>query len=375
MNVNLIMITDIISGTVCLIMAVLLYFSRVSYLNRNLNFCRGRLMVELLLALVGVLTFVTGFGGELYYESLKAGLIQSVLPLSIFLFSWAVLYAVYATESLNRLMWRQLGLILFILTVSITYYGIYGGQVRSAFYYLMSFVNIILLLYYIYFFTRVMRKYKLRHPHAGMIFRRLIILEKVGLYGVCTLSVLIGFWPDKRVYAVYTLLYTVLFVVLVLLYHNCEVAWAVHSFSGKYRLNSPKETETEKNVPQSAHVNRQAVLNNDKIAEKVAMWIEKQGYRQVGITIKVLSKELGINRTYLSNFINEMYGTNFNGWINELRVKEAKKKMCESPELSLSEVADFVGFADSAHFSKQFKQNEGVSPSVWRRNRAHGKEK
>ena len=90
---------------------------------------------------------------------------------------------------------------------------------------------------------------------------------------------------------------------------------------------------------------------------------------------KILSKELGINRTYLSNFINEVYGTNFNGWINELRVKEAKSKMCESPELSLSEIADFVGFADSAHFSKQFKQNEGVSPSVWRKNKIRDKEK
>lgn len=375
MNVNLIMITDVISGTVCLIMAVLLYFSRVSYLESNLNFRRGRLMVELLLALVGILTFVTGFGGEFYYESLKAGLIQSVLPLSIFLFSWAVLYAVYAHESLSRLMWRQLGVALFILAVSVIYYGIYGGQVRSGFYYLMLLVNVVLLLYYIYFFTRVMRKYKLRHPHAVLIFRRLIVLEKVGLYGVCTLLVLIGFWPDKRVYAIYTLLYTVLFVVLVLLYHNCEVAWTVHVFSGKCRVSSPKETETEKNPSPSVHANRQAVLNNDKIAEKVAEWVEKHGYRQAGITIKILSKELGINRTYLSNFINEMYGTNFNGWINELRVKEAKKKMCESPELSLSEVADFVGFADSAHFSKQFKQNEGVSPSVWRRNRVRDKEK
>lgn len=153
----------------------------------------------------------------------------------------------------------------------------------------------------------------------------------------------------------------------------------LHSLAGRYKMVQPKEDkiETDKNitVPAPTHTNRQAVLNNDKIAEKVAEWVDKHGYRQAGITIKMLSKELGINRTYLSNFINEMYGTNFNGWINELRVKEAKKKMCESPELSLSEVADFVGFADSAHFSKQFKQNEGVSPSVWRKNKTRDKEK
>lgn len=55
---------------------------------------------------------------------------------------------------------------------------------------------------------------------------------------------------------------------------------------------------------------------------------------KLGITIQDLSREIGINRTYLSNYINETYQTNFNGWINDLRIEEAKQKSCNPPKLT-----------------------------------------
>lgn len=88
---------------------------------------------------------------------------------------------------------------------------------------------------------------------------------------------------------------------------------------------------------------------------------------KLGITIQDLSREIGINRTYLSNYINETYQTNFNGWINDLRIEEAKQKIMQSPEINLSDLAEAVGFADQAHFSKQFKQKEGIPPSIWKK--------
>lgn len=78
---NLFLTVDIISGVGCLIMAVLMHFSEIGCLREEINMRRGRTMVELLLLLVGVLTLVTGLGGEKYYEILKAGLIQGFLPL------------------------------------------------------------------------------------------------------------------------------------------------------------------------------------------------------------------------------------------------------------------------------------------------------
>lgn len=96
-------------------------------------------------------------------------------------------------------------------------------------------------------------------------------------------------------------------------------------------------------------------------------WTSGKGYLHSGLTIQEMSKEIGINRTYLSNFINDTYQTNFNGWVNGLRIEEAKERMINNPDISLAEVAEQVGFADLAHFSKQFKAKEGQSPSTWRK--------
>lgn len=92
-----------------------------------------------------------------------------------------------------------------------------------------------------------------------------------------------------------------------------------------------------------------------------------KSYLHPSLTIQDISKEIGVNRTYLSNFINETFHTNFNGWINGLRIEEAKLRIRSNPDISLAEVAEQVGFADLAHFSKQFKIKEGCSPSTWKK--------
>lgn len=101
------------------------------------------------------------------------------------------------------------------------------------------------------------------------------------------------------------------------------------------------------------------------ISQKLNAWVYRREYLHTGITIIQVSKILGINRTYLSNFINDTYAMNFNNWLNGLRIEEAKKRLLANKRISLSELATSVGFTDLAHFSKQFKQKEGLAPSYW----------
>lgn len=106
---------------------------------------------------------------------------------------------------------------------------------------------------------------------------------------------------------------------------------------------------------------------NEVIKDRLAEWIEQRGFLNARLTIIQLSKIIGINRTYLSNHINSTYGLNFNLWVNHLRIEEAKQLIKQSPKRNLSEIAEQIGFTDLAHFSKQFKLQEGVSPSEWRK--------
>lgn len=107
---------------------------------------------------------------------------------------------------------------------------------------------------------------------------------------------------------------------------------------------------------------------NEVIKDRLETWIQQKGFLNSRLTIVQLSKIIGINRTYLSNHINKTYGLNFNLWINHLRIEEAQKQIKLYPKRNLSEIAEQVGFTDLAHFSKQFKLQEGLSPSEWRKN-------
>lgn len=107
---------------------------------------------------------------------------------------------------------------------------------------------------------------------------------------------------------------------------------------------------------------------NEMIKDRLEEWVENKGFLSPRLTIIELCKIIGINRTYLSNYINNIYGSNFNLWINHLRIEEAKLLMGQTPKRNLSEIAERIGFTDLAHFSKQFKLQEGVSPSEWRKN-------
>lgn len=106
---------------------------------------------------------------------------------------------------------------------------------------------------------------------------------------------------------------------------------------------------------------------NEVIKDRLEEWIAQRGFLNARLTIIQLSKIIGINRTYLSNHINSTYGLNFNLWVNHLRIEEAKQLIKQSPKRNLSEIAEQIGFTDLAHFSKQFKLQEGVSPSEWRK--------
>ena len=104
-----------------------------------------------------------------------------------------------------------------------------------------------------------------------------------------------------------------------------------------------------------------------RIGEKVQQWKAHRGYLKTSVTLMDVCEELSVNRTYMSNYINERYRTNFNTWINGLRVKDATRIIRQNPHLALGEVGRRVGYTDLAHFSKQFKLYMGASPSHWRK--------
>ena len=104
-----------------------------------------------------------------------------------------------------------------------------------------------------------------------------------------------------------------------------------------------------------------------EIAERIASWINADGYVRTGLTIKGLSDQLHTNRTYLSEFINATYGVSFRDWITGLRIEYAKRLLVQYPKLTLADISERSGFLSPSHFIRIFKENAGCTPARWRK--------
>jgi len=87
-----------------------------------------------------------------------------------------------------------------------------------------------------------------------------------------------------------------------------------------------------------------------------------------------ICKKLNTNRSYLSKIINDHFQLNFNTWINEYRVKEARRMLSDIrfDHLSIEGIGDMAGFNTKASFHANFKKMIGVTPQYYRQKRSLG---
>lgn len=92
----------------------------------------------------------------------------------------------------------------------------------------------------------------------------------------------------------------------------------------------------------------------------------KQNYEQK-ITVEDIAKHIHMNTSYISTSFKEKMGISISEYILNHRLSVAKNLLISSPESSISEIAHFTGFYDSAHFSKVFKQSFGMTAKEFRK--------
>ena len=101
--------------------------------------------------------------------------------------------------------------------------------------------------------------------------------------------------------------------------------------------------------------------------ETLEAWLEKEKpYCNPDFQLTDLRQVLPLNRSYLSRFINSEYGCSFYQWVNGLRIEEAKRLMCEQPDLKIQDIADRCGFSSRRVFSQIFTRETGTTPTEWK---------
>ncbi|HPJ34950.1 MAG TPA: helix-turn-helix domain-containing protein [Spirochaetota bacterium] len=94
---------------------------------------------------------------------------------------------------------------------------------------------------------------------------------------------------------------------------------------------------------------------------------EEKAFASEDISLKAVAEELGITPHQLSEIINKKFRKNFNTFINDYRIEEAKKMLQDEPERTITSIAMAVGFNTNTAFSAVFSKSEGMSPKQYRK--------
>ena len=100
--------------------------------------------------------------------------------------------------------------------------------------------------------------------------------------------------------------------------------------------------------------------------------VSAKPYREPSLVLNDLAAQLGIPPRFLSQVINEYHHKNFFDFINEYRINEARKMLCDpagSTETILHILYE-VGFNSKSSFNAAFKKTTGLTPTQYRKHGA-----
>lgn len=117
---------------------------------------------------------------------------------------------------------------------------------------------------------------------------------------------------------------------------------------------------------QNEYVQEQLLFFSNLARQLNELMESKQLYLNPDLTVAALSTELGTNRTYVSNLINQFLRTTFSAYVNAYRVKHAKNLLLETDD-TVEEIFQASGFQSRTTFWRAFAQEVGCTPKEFRR--------
>ncbi len=84
------------------------------------------------------------------------------------------------------------------------------------------------------------------------------------------------------------------------------------------------------------------------------------------LTLSELSRELGYSESHIRHLFRKYSGQTLTKYVNSMRVRRAKE-LLTSTQMSVTEIADAVGYPDPNYFSSVFRIHTGCSPRDYRR--------
>jgi YesN/AraC family two-component response regulator len=107
----------------------------------------------------------------------------------------------------------------------------------------------------------------------------------------------------------------------------------------------------------------------ESIKNKIIKMIHHAGKVDLKVNwSSILSEEMHYEYNYLSNLFSSVEGITLEQYIIRQKIEKVKELLFYD-ELSLSEIADHLGYSSVAHLSGQFKKVTGFTPSELKKSR------
>lgn len=114
-------------------------------------------------------------------------------------------------------------------------------------------------------------------------------------------------------------------------------------------------------------------FNNEEMNEDIdkPQYLVKQAIEYINqyynqkLDLQTVADQLYVSTWHLCKVIKKQTGTNFVDLLNKARIENAKKMLLES-NMKIYEIAEAVGYTDTAYFSKIFKRIAQVTPNEYR---------
>jgi AraC-like DNA-binding protein len=101
------------------------------------------------------------------------------------------------------------------------------------------------------------------------------------------------------------------------------------------------------------------------LAIEAALDFCERNFRK-GVSRTDVARAVGYSPSHLGHLVSRHLGRSLSEHLNNLRIADAKR-LLEDSDLSIRQIASFVGYADPAHFTRAFTRALGISPTAYRK--------
>ncbi len=166
-------------------------------------------------------------------------------------------------------------------------------------------------------------------------------------------------------------LFSIFSIIFLIVYFNRKRKLEQLSYQ-KYIDKIENSNIQEKITSEKDEVIKEPIKISDEVEQNILLQLQKfentEKYIDANLTLASLASKLKTNTKYLSEIIKKYKGSNYNAYINNLRIEYICKKIMTNPKYQkykISSLAQQCGFSSADTFSKTFKSVTGVLPSVF----------